>query len=83
MQTYTAIIFSTLLLLGSANTSNALETENKIQSTLAFFRGSARTDHYGDRPKEGSSIRAFVEAVCNPGPDDMGNENCPHRGSGR
>ena len=85
MQTYTAIIFSILFLLGNATSSKALETENEIQSTLTFFRGSAQTDVHGDRARTDrkgtkSSIRAFVGTVCNPGPDI---ENCPHRGSGR
>ena len=83
MQTYTAIIFSILLLLGSATTSNALETENEIQSTFAFFSGSAQTSQSGNkRPSKGGNIRAFVQDVCNSRPDDI-ETNCPHRGSGR
>lgn len=81
MYTYTAIIFCFLLLLGSANSSNALETQNEIQSTLSFFRGSAQTSTHGDRPRNTrSNIRAFVQKVCNSGPEI---DKCPHRGSGR
>lgn len=81
MHTHAAIIFSFLFLLGGATSSTAIETENKIQSTLAFFRGSAQTSTHGDPPKNNrSNIRAFVNTVCTSGPEA---DNCPHRGSGR
>lgn len=83
MHTYTAILFSFLLLLGSATSSKALVTDNEIQSTVTFFSGNVETRKRGDEPKKGGNIRAFVDRMCNSGPDLDNSSYCPHRGSGR
>ncbi|MDY7002385.1 MAG: hypothetical protein SWX82_00015 [Cyanobacteriota bacterium] len=79
MQSYTAIIFSCLLLLANAPSSQALIIENEVASSSTYFRGSARTRTHRDNVRR-RNIRAFVNTICNSGPDS---ENCPHRGSGR
>lgn len=82
MQSYTAIIFSFLLLLGNAPSSKALIIENEAAFSSTFFRESVRTRTHKERVKK-KSIRDFVNMICTPGPD---NEQCPdrpHRGSGR
>ncbi|NET41425.1 hypothetical protein [Okeania sp. SIO2B3] len=79
MQSYTAIIFSFLLLLGNAPSSKALIIENEVAFSSIFYRGSARTKTHKDHVRK-RSIRAFVNTICTSGTDS---EKCPHRGSGR
>ncbi|NEO51948.1 MAG: hypothetical protein F6K54_01885 [Okeania sp. SIO3B5] len=79
MQSYTAIIFSFLLLLGNAPSSQALITANEVELSSTFFRGSARTRTHQDRVRK-RSIRAFVNTICT---SELESDKCPHRGSGR
>ncbi|MDY7002386.1 MAG: hypothetical protein SWX82_00020 [Cyanobacteriota bacterium] len=79
MQSYTPIIFSFLLLLGNAPSSQALIIENEVALSSTFSRRSAQTKTHRDHVRK-TNIRAFVNTICNSRPD---NENCPHRGSGR
>ncbi|MEB3343294.1 hypothetical protein [Okeania sp.] len=77
---YTTIILSFLLLLGNAPISQALITENELESSTAFFRESAQNRHYGPTQPPRGNRRNFVEKSCNSGLDQ---EIFPHRGSGR
>ncbi|MDJ0515714.1 MAG: hypothetical protein QNJ74_05395 [Trichodesmium sp. MO_231.B1] len=82
MHSYTAIIFSFLLLLGNAPSSQALMTGNELELSATFFRGSAKNDHGGPtKPSIPGNRRNFVSTICNFGLDNQ--EICPHRGSGR
>ncbi|NEQ73096.1 MAG: hypothetical protein F6K23_08405 [Okeania sp. SIO2C9] len=83
MQSYTAIIFSFLLLLGNAPSSKALITENEVAFSSTFFRGSARTRTHKDNVRK-RSIRAFVNTIGTSDFDcELENDKCSHRGSGR
>ncbi len=82
MHSYTAIIFSFLLLLANAPSSEALMTGNKLELSATFFRSSAKTSHSGPtNPRMPRNRRNFVSTICTSGLDNQ--EICPHRGSGR
>ncbi|MGD1713474.1 hypothetical protein [Dapis sp. BLCC M172] len=83
MQSYTAIVFSFLLLLGNASNSQALMTGNELELSATFFRGSAQTSHGGPKyPRDSrNNRRNFVSTICTSELDNQ--EICPHRGSGR
>ncbi|MEM1168800.1 MAG: hypothetical protein AAGJ08_06875 [Cyanobacteria bacterium P01_H01_bin.35] len=81
MQSYTAIAFSFLLLLGNAPSSEALMTGNELELSATFFKGSVRTSHGGPTTPERGRRRSFVSTICSSGLDNQ--EICPHRGSGR
>ncbi len=82
MHSYTAIIFSFLLLLANAPSSEALMTGNEFELSATFFRSSAQNRHHPERePSRPRNRRNFVSTICNFGLDNQ--EICPHRGSGR
>ena len=82
MQSYTAIVFSFLLLLASAPSSAALMTGNELELSATFFRGSAQNRHNGPKkPRMRGERRGFVSTICTSGIDNP--DICPHRGSGR
>ena len=85
MHNYTPIVFSVLLLLGNASSSQALITGNEIELSATFFRGNAKNNH-GDvkSPPQRGSIRKgyrFVNTISTSRLDDR--DIFPHRGSGR
>ncbi|NES02856.1 MAG: hypothetical protein F6K22_08360 [Okeania sp. SIO2F4] len=82
MHSYTAIVFSFLLLLANASSSEALMTGNELELSATFFRSSAQNRHKGPtNPPMPRNRRNFVSTICNFGLDNQ--EICPHRGSGR
>ncbi len=86
MQSYTAIVFSFLLLLANAPSSAALMTGNELELSATFFRGSVKTRKHpartsGELEKRQKQRRSFVSTICTSELDNQ--EICPHRGSGR
>ncbi len=81
MHSYTAIVFSFLLLLANAPSSEALMTGNEFELSATFFRGSVKNSHGGPTTPETGRRRNFVSTICTSGLDNQ--EICPHRGSGR
>ncbi|OZH52454.1 hypothetical protein AFK68_24275 [Hydrocoleum sp. CS-953] len=71
MQSYTAIVFSFLLLLGNAPSSAALMTGNELELSATFFRGSAQNRHGRETTPERRPRRSFVSTICTSGLDNQ------------
>lgn len=81
MPNYTAIILSSLLLLGNTPSSEALTIGNEVEYNSTFFRRNGRAGVENDSPKRKGNIRAFVNTICISGQEEK-DFHC-HRGSGR